>query len=455
MTNSKEIFRRSVGILLVAATIAACAPQSEYDFADLALQGGTVYTMDSARSWAQAVAIRNGRIVFVGTDRNFQARVGPATRVIDLKGRLIDAVVSDRPVYVASADGHTVWVNGKALKIAGITNETPDPPDGRIDRDRDGAAIGSLQEGAGSLVPEPPATDAQRHNGLRHAIKLLNGYGITSVQDASVVEAELRAYNTLDASGELSLRVVASILWDHDQGLGQVAEIVRLRKQYASGHVDAGTVKIFVDGVMEHYTAAMLEPYLLPGNVRGIPMIEPERMKEVVTHLDGKGFQVHFHAIGDVAVRSAFDAVEDEYIIELTIPFLGTKRSADLYPIGSVYRSGAVIAFGSDWSVSSATPFEQIETAVTRMGALGETDTPFLPTERINLPEAIAAFTINAAYANRSDKQTGSVEVGKLAGLVVLDQNHFAIPPGGISETQALVTLFEGKTVHGDLGKLR
>ena len=573
-----------IGALLVCAVLAAgsgCAekaPSGKLEAppastADLALKGGAVYTMDGSRSWAQAVAIQAGRIVFVGSNQALQSHIGPSTRVVDLKGRmllpafqdihihpigagieanscnlnglrkvdeyvaaikkyadahpeepwitgggwlmsafgaggvarreLLDAVVPDRPVFLASTDGHTTWVNTKALELAGITNETPDPPDGRIDRDpKTGAAIGSLQEGASELVSKvkPAATAAQREDGLRYAVKLLNGYGITSIQDASVDEDELKAYKALDGAGELSLRVVASIWWERDQGLEQIENIKRLRKEYTAGRVDAGTVKIMQDGVMENYTAVMLQPYLKkPGNVLGIPMIDPQRLKEIVTQLDADGFQVHFHAIGDGAVREALDAVEaarkkngdldhrdhishlelidtadiprfrelgvvanfqpywafaDEYITDLTVPFLGPERSSRLYAIGSLYRSGAVVAFGSDWSVSTANPLEEIEVAVTRMGPGGETKTPFLPAERIALPEALAAFTINAAYTNRSEKRTGSIEVGKLADLVVLDRNLFAIAPAEISDAKVMVTLFEGKAVHGDLGAL-
>ncbi|MBM4195504.1 MAG: amidohydrolase [Gammaproteobacteria bacterium] len=563
-----------IGLVLLAAAAGGCAQDSGSDgpAAELALRNAAVYTVDGARRWAEAVAIRDGRIVFVGTDRDLQAHLGPQTRVVDLEGRmllpgfqdvhihpisggmeanacdlnglngvdayvaaikayadanpgdgwikgggwllsafgpggiarkeLIDAVVPDRPVMLYSADGHTLWVNSKALEIAGITNETPDPPDGRIDRDpATGAALGSLQEGADRLVAEhaPPATAAEREAGLRYAIKMLNGYGITSVQDASVVEDDLKAYRALDSKGELSLKVVASLWWERAAGLEQVDEILRLRREYTTGHVDAGTVKVMQDGVMENYTAAMLEPYLLPGEVRGIPMVDPEKLKGIVTRLDAEGFQVHFHAIGDAAIRQSLDAVaaaraangdrdhrhhishlqlihpddvprfrqlgvvanfqplwamNDPYIVDLTVPFIGPQRSQWLYQIGSVQRSGAVVAFGSDWSVSSANPFEEMETAVTRLGALGETTTPLLPTEAIGLPEAIAAFTINAAYTNHDERDTGSIEVGKRANLIVLDRNLFAIPPVEISETKALVTLFEGQVVHGDLAAL-
>lgn len=541
--------------------------------ADLALKNGAVYTMDGVRSWAQAVAIRDGRIVYVGSDVGLQQHVGRATRVVDLKGRmlmpafqdvhihpisggvevnacnlnglttieayvaaikqyadahpneawitgggwlmsafgaggvahreLIDAVVPDRPVYLSSTDGHTIWVNSKALELAGITKETPDPPDGRIERDpRTGEPIGSLQEGASALVDKvrPASTPTQREAGLRYAVKLLNGLGITAIQDAHVDEDDLKTYKALDGAGELSLRVVGSIWWKRDQGLEQIENIKRLRKEYTAGHVDAGTVKIMQDGMMENYTAVMLQPYLeVPGNVRGIPMVDPEKLKEIVTRLDADGFQIHFHAIGDGAVRQALDAIAaarqkngdlghrdhishlqlidspdvprfrelgvvanfqplwafaDEYITKLTIPFLGPERSSRIYAIGTLHRSGAIVAFGSDWSVSTANPLEEIEVAITRMGPAGETKTPFLPDERIGLPEALAAFTINAAYTNRIDDETGSIEVGKAADLIVLDHNLFAIPVAQISDSKVLVTLFDGKAVHGNLAAL-
>ncbi len=581
--NNRAIFsfRRLTGLFLAAAALAGCArdavekiDERKSAVADLALTDGAIYTEDGVRSWAQAIAIDDGRITYVGTDAGARDYIGPQTKVVDLKGRmvvpgfqdvhihpissgieanscdlneattvegyvetvkkyaeehpndpwitgggwsmaafgpgalarkeLIDAVVPDRPVLLDSRDGHTVWVNSRALEVAGITDETPDPPDGRIDRDpKTGHAIGSLQEGADELVRSrlPPETDARRDAGLRYAVKMLNGYGITGIQDAKVKEDDLKTYRRLDEAGELSLHVVGAIWWDRGQGLEQIGNIKRLRGEYTRGRLDAGTVKIFQDGVMENYTAVVLEPYRLPGkkDVRGIPMVEPELLKQAVTRLDAEGFQVHFHAIGDGAVRQCLDAIEaaytangdlghrhhiahlqlihpddqprfrklhvianfqplwayaDDYVTDLTLPFISKQTASYMYPIGSMEKSGAIVAFGSDWSVSSANPFEEMETAITRMGALGDTKTPFLPEERITLPEALAAFTINAAYTNRDERDTGSLEVGKRANLAVLDRNLFEISPTDISDTKVLVTLFEGRPVHGDLGTL-
>jgi predicted amidohydrolase YtcJ len=573
-TTTLHVGGRSLSLAIAAlcALSSIATAHAPPEAADLALRNGAVYTLDGARSWAQAVAIRAGRIAYVGTDAGLASHVGGRTRVVDLHGRmllpgfqgahihpisggiqanscdlsgvksveeyvqavrqyaaahpeeawitgggwlmstfgpggrarreLLDAVVPNRPVYLASSDGHTVWVNTRALELAHITADTPDPPDGRIDRDpQSHQPLGTLQEGASAPVDAvlPQPTSAQRIAGLEYALRLLNGYGITAMQDAAVYEEDLKTYRALERRGALSVHVVAALWWEHTEGLEQIERFERLRRQYRSALVDPGTVKIMQDGVMENYTAVLLQPYHLPGEVRGIPMVEPGLLREAVTRLDAAGFQVHFHTIGDGAVREALDAIAaarahngdlghrhhlahlelidpadvprfrelgaaanfqplwafaDDYVTQLTIPFLGPERSGRLYPIGSVYRSGAVVAFGSDWSVSSANPLEEIQVAVTRMDPAGGTTEPLVPQERIALPEALAAFTINAAWVNRLEKETGSIEVGKRADLVVLDRNLFAIPVTEIAHTRALVTLFGGRVVHGDLAAL-
>ncbi|MEX2496345.1 MAG: amidohydrolase [Woeseia sp.] len=551
---------------------ASDSPEPSAPAADLVFQNGRIYTVDGNRSWARAVAVRDGRIAYVGSDEGSEALIGDSTKVVDLDNRmmlpgfqdvhihpigggieaascdlnhlttledyldairtyaeenpdeewitgggwsmsvfgpganasrkLLDEIVPDRPVLLTSADGHSAWVNSKALEIAGITAETPEPPDGHIDREPEtGRPLGSLQEGAISLVRRhAPAIDLEaRMSGLQYSIDMLNNYGITAIQDANVDEEDLKAYRALDDRGELSLRVVASQWWDRESGEEQIERFRNIREHYTKGRVRATTVKIMQDGVMENFTAAMLEPYEGKGDTRGIPMVPPDALKSAVTALDADGFQVHFHAIGDAAIRQSLDAVEaallangnsgnrhhishlqlidpqdvprfrtlgvvanfqplwafaDSYITDLTVPFIGPERSQRLYPIGSVYRSGGMIAFGSDWSVSTANPFDQMETAITRMGSAGETEEPFLPEQRIDLPVALAAFTINAAWVNTSEKDTGSVEAGKFADLIVLDQNLFDIDPRAISDTRVVMTMIEGQVVHGTLSSL-
>lgn len=561
------------GLTMGASAALAEAGRAASAPADLVLRNGTIYTVDAARSWADAVAIRDGRIVYVGNDAGVGALIGANTRVHDLRGRmvvpglldahihpisggiqalgcnlssgktadeyvaivracaasqpqaswvlgggwlmsvfgpgarpsraLLDAVVPDRPVLLWSSDEHTAWANSKALAIAGITRDTPDPADGRIDRDpQSGEPIGSLQEGAANLVAKfaPAASAEQRLNGLRYTVQMLNAYGITGLQDASASLADLEAYAALDQAGGLSLRAVVAQWWEREEGLEQIGAMEQRRRQFSHDHVQASAVKIMQDGVMENYTAALLEPYLVEGSPRGIPMVEPEALKKIVTALDAKGFQVHFHAIGDAATRQCLDAVAaaragngssglrhhishlqlidpadiprfrelgvvanfqplwayaDPYITELTLPFLGPERTGRMYPIGAVHASGAVVAFGSDWSVSSANPFEQIEVAVRRVDPMLARGEAFGPEQRLPLPEAIAAFTINAAYVNGVERDAGSIEVGKSADLVVLDQNLFTIAPEAISDTKVLLTLFEGQPVYGELDRLR
>lgn len=568
-------FRSLVDALFIAALLFACRPGIAAErppAADLVFENGRIYTVDAVRSWAEAIAVTDGRIRYVGTNAGVESWIGEDTRVVDLRGRMIlpglhdvhihalrsgiellgvdlheyatvdeylvavedfaierpglqwitgagwsmaafgpgarasrrllDEIVPDRPVYLESADGHSAWVNTRALELAGIGRDTPDPPGGVIDREKDGKTpFGSLQEKAADLVENiiPPPTEEDRLRAMQNSMRMLNGYGITSIQEAKAIESELAVYRKLDDRGELDLRIVAALEWNTDGGLEQLPELRRWREEYTGGRVRATTVKIWQDGVMENFTAALLEPYIGQDGRRGIPMIEPEALNLAVTRLDAAGFQVHFHAIGDAAIRQSLDAVEsarrsngelgnrhhishlqlidpddiprfrelavvanfqplwayaDEYVTELTVPFIGPERGGRMYPIASVLESGAIVAFGSDWSVSTANPYHQIEVAMTRLGALGETDEPLAPNEAVTLADAIAAFTIAGAWANGQEADTGSIEVGKYADLVVLDRNLFAIPPADISETEALVTLLEGDVVHGSLDAL-
>jgi len=545
---------------------------NETQAADTVYHTGKIYTVNGAQPWAEAVAIRNGKITFVGSDDAVRAHIGQDTALHDLRGRLmlpgfqdahihpiysgletlacdlsqtesiegyraiiptcaeaqpdkewitgggwsmaafgpgamaskgiLDELVPDRPVYFSTRDGHTGWANSKALQIAGITKDTPDPFDGYIDRDPEtGEAIGSLQEGAMRLVTQhiPPPSLADRIAALEYARDMLHGYGITSVQEAYAYDADLETYETLDKQHKLNLRIVTALLRDSEQTEEQIPTILEQRERYTSGHIRATSIKIFIDGVMENYTAVMLEPYLVESGTSGIPMIDPDYMIEIVTMLDAEGFQVHFHALGDGAVRYALDAVEvareqngdsdrrhhlshlqvihpddiprfaelgavanfqpawayaDEYVVDLTLPFIKPEVAKWMYPIRSVLDAGGEVAFGSDWAVSTADPFYQIETAVTRIDAESHATDPLNPEQAITLEEAVEAFTSGAAWVNHQELETGSIEVGKLADLIVLDQNIFEVDPTEISDTKVLLTLFEGLPVHGNPNEL-
>ncbi|MEP7012554.1 MAG: amidohydrolase [Acidobacteriota bacterium] len=420
--------------------------------------------------------------------------------------RLLDEIVPDRPVYLSAADGHSTWVNSKALAIAGITRETPDPPHGRIERDAEGNPSGTLREAAADLVDEhlPETTAADRTEGLKRAVERAHGFGIVSVQEASGGAESLATFRALDAAGELNLRVVVANYVDPSQGVEQVSEFVKRRDDPAgrvAPHVRASAAKIFADGVIEAGTAALLSPYLGERGKdgwRGELELAPERFAEIATALDAAGFQIHVHAIGDRAIREALNALEaarkangprdarpliahiqlfdpadiprfrqlgaiadfqplwayaDPYIVDLTEPQLGPERSRWLYPMGSMFRSGAVLAAGSDWSVSSLDPLQAIEVAITRCDPdlIGPCAKSWIPEERLDLPTILAAYTIGGAFANFEEKESGSLEAGKLADLIVLDRNLFEIPASEISEAKVLATMFEGRIVSGTL----
>ncbi|MGZ8528657.1 MAG: amidohydrolase, partial [Candidatus Limnocylindrales bacterium] len=230
--------------------------------------------------------------------------------------RDLDAAVGDRPAFLPNRDGHSAWVSSKALELAGITAETPDPDGGRIERDPDGTPSGSLHEGAMDLVERhiPPDTQLQVESGLVHAQAELHALGITSWQDAIVRPIDQAAYLAVAGRGQLTARVVGALWWERDWDERGIDELSARRAAGQLGRYRGTSVKIMLDGVLETFTGAMLEPYLpADGGATdrtGILFVDPDRLRRVTTLLDAAGFQVHFHAIGDRAVREALDAVE-------------------------------------------------------------------------------------------------------------------------------------------------
>lgn len=410
----------------------------------------------------------------------------------------LDRVVPDRPVFLMNTDTHAAWVNSAALAAGGVTAATRDPWDGYFVRDAAGEPTGCLQEGtAYSFWRDvvPPDTVEDWMASIAVAQRELYALGITGWQDAWVEEPLLRAYRGLDDAGELSMRVVTASWWDRHRGMEQVDDLVERRTWGTGGNVDANTVKIMLDGCPESSTASMLAPYegrFGERHGRGIQFVEPELLREAVVRLDALGFQVHQHALGDRAFRTGLDAVEaarhangagdhrhhiahlqlpdpvdvarmrplgviancqpfwaapDPAIETLTKPRVG-GRAARLYPIGDVVRSGAVLAFGSDWPVTTANPWLEMEVAVTRQ-VPGDPDGEVLDAgQRIDLRTAIAAFTRGSAYLNHDD-DAGSIEEGKRADLVVLDRNPFDRSLGAIGDTTVRTTIAAGTVVFG------
>lgn len=413
----------------------------------------------------------------------------------------LDRVVPDRPVFLTNRDGHGAWVNSRALELAGIDASTGDPADGRIERDPDGSPTGTLHEGAMDLVGRhlPDDTPGDLEAALRLGQAYLHSLGITAWQDAIVrPDVEERAYVALASRDELTARVIGAMWWDRHRGADQIDEFVERRSATSIGRYRATSVKLMMDGVLENFTGAMLEPY---GDGhggttdnRGLLQIDPEGLTSWVPRLDALGFQPHFHAIGDGAVRASLDAVaaarrangpsdtrphiahiqvihpddidrfrtlgvaanaqpywacHEGQMDELTIPFLG-ERWRWQYPFRSLRAAGAVLAMGSDWSVSTPDPLLEMEVAVERVADVsrGERE-PFLPDERIELIDALAAFTAGSAYVNHLD-DTGSLEVGRLADLAILDRDLFDRGAGAIGEARVVGTFVDGAAVFED-----
>ncbi|WP_405782924.1 amidohydrolase [Streptomyces sp. NBC_00859] len=416
--------------------------------------------------------------------------------------QLIDAVVADRPVLLFNRDHHGAWANTRALELAGITAGTPDPADGRIEREPDGAPAGTLQEGATGLVARlvPQPTDAEHLDGLLRAQSVLHSLGITGWQDAILGVFNGRpdvsdAYLTAARDGRLTARVNGALWWDRSRGAEQIPELVERRARLRAGRFRAGSVKIMQDGITENFTAAMTTPYLDSCGCAtansGLSFVDPAELRDHVTALDALDFQVHFHALGDRAVREALDAVEaartangrranrhhlahlqvvhpddlprfaqldaianlqplwaahEPQMDDLTIPFLGGELAQRQYPFAGLLHAGATLAAGSDWPVSSPDPMQGIHVAVNRTGH-GEDRPPFLPEQRIDLGTALAAYTAGSAHVNGLD-DGGTIRVGALADLVVLDRDPFAGPPEAIGDTGVALTYVGGECVH-------
>ncbi|GFE78437.1 amidohydrolase [Steroidobacter agaridevorans] len=422
--------------------------------------------------------------------------------------KLLDAVVPNRPVAFTNVGGHGIWVNSKALEVAGITRATKDPQNGRIDRDKKGDPIGSFQEAAVKLIVDklPPPSDKAREQALGYARDYFNSNGIVGWHDAlvpigggeagqSIPPGVPETYATMAKNGALKGHVRLALAWDAKRGVEQVADLIAAADKLSAAGVSAKSVKFLLDGVPAQRTAALIEPYSDMPNFKGDLHIEPAVLKDAVTRLDAEGFQVHIHAIGDQAVRTALDAFTqardkngakdhrhllshvnliskedlprfkdlgvvvifqplwacmDDYMV-MVRDRVGSTRMEHMYPVMSLLKAGGKVAYGSDWPVASANPLEGIEVALTRL-APGTTSGEMLaPDERVTLEQAIQSYTIDSAYASHLDDRSGSLVVGKSADLVVLDHDLFRMPANEIAKTKVLLTMFAGEAVHGDL----
>jgi predicted amidohydrolase YtcJ len=563
---------RVLSLVLLTLAFTGCGTQKA---ADWVFEHGGVYTVDSGRSWAEALAVDDGKIVYVGDDAGARAFVGSDTRVVDLEGKMLlpafidshshpsgaliqavavplndmstlqeyldavqrfaeahpekeairgsgwsnalfpvtgpkkedlDAIVSDRPVQLTSGDAHSSWVNSKALEMAGITRDTPDPTGGIIERDPStGEPSGTLRESASGLVSRvlPSFTMEERRKGLELYQQMAAQEGVTTVRIAAIGlatsvgeldSAELDAFAALEKEGKLTARFRGSLVFAPDDPMERVSAIAAERERQKGGLFEIDAAKIFVDGVVEGETAYLLEPYTHRPDYRGQLLWDPDHLKKVVTALEKEGLIVHVHSIGDAATRLTLDAFEASrkvngpkdsrpqithlqlvtpedvrrfaelsiiavpqpfwftkggFYEKIEVPYLGEERASHEYPMKSFFDAGVTVASASDFPVTIPfSPVEGIERGMTRASRPENPDLVLGPEERVSLENMIASFTINGAYASRLETVVGSLEVGKTADLVMLDRNLFETPAGEVSDAKVLLTLFGGEEIY-------
>jgi predicted amidohydrolase YtcJ len=521
------------------------------------LTNGKIWTGDTRRPFAQAVAIEGNRIVAVGTSAEIVAR--PGDRVIDLHGRLavpgfidnhthfveggfelsrvhlrnaatpqefarrigeyarkagkgvwvrggewdhtiwspaavptrqlIDAATPDNPVFVSRLDGHMALANSVALKMAGVTRDTQDPPGGTIVRDERGEPTGILKDAAQSFVdrviPSPSVDDRVR--AARAALAEAARLGVTALCDMSagvVAFDDLRAYQRIEKRGELTSRIYLFVPLSEYSRLSAAS----IERAFGSDVLRIGGLKGFADGSLGSSTAGFLEPFSDDASNRGLMMesMTSGAMKRNVVDADGRNLQVAIHAIGDrandevlkifesignarerrfriehaqhlnpdlikrfaadgvIASMQPYHAIDDGRWAEAKI---GHERSRWTYAFRSLIDAGAMLTFGSDWTVAPLDPILGIYAAVTRRTIDGKNPNGWFPEQKITVEEALRSYTANNAYAMFRENDIGRIAPGMLADIAVLSDDLFSIPPEKIEAVKVEMTIFDGRVV--------
>ncbi|BCS31666.1 hypothetical protein TBR22_A08690 [Luteitalea sp. TBR-22] len=554
-----------VGFLLLLALVSGPGCRRDASQApDLIVVDARVWTGDPARQEAEAIAVRDGRILTVGNSDVVRSMASPATRVIDAQGRRVvpgfndahwhlplrpqvdlagagrvaeivrrlgegqaslgteawllgrgwgpsdfpglkphrqylDAVFAGRPVMLTDRDGHQVLVNGVALARAGITRDTPDPPNGRIGRDPNGEPTGLLQEAAMALVQRlvPPVSEDEAYRMVLGELSKAASYGLTSVQDASASAPDsvrVKAYKRALAARTLPIRVRVAVPLEKNVTPERLAELVRLRDSHPDGWLTFGIAKGMLDGTVDGHTAALLAPYADRPTDTGLPMWDQETLNASVAAYDKAGLQVELHAVGDRAIRMALDAfahaarvngtTERRHRVEhvelpspedlprfralgviastqamfaspdaVTLgsfaPALGPERASRADAFALFDEAGAVQAFGSDYPVFTMEVMRGIHAAVTRQLPDGTPAGGWYPRNRIGVAAALRHYTVDAAYASREEREKGTLSPGRLADFVVLSEDVFSIPPERLWAVKAMVTVVGGQVRWG------
>ena len=557
------------------ASIEATSETDNSIKADKVFLSGAVYTVDENNPWAEAVAIQDGKITYVGDNEGVQDLIGENTEVTDLVGKMLlpgfhdthahpidmsltlmgcdlfegtskeeylkqikecaevqkdrrsllgvgywigafpeddkpnrydlDEISPDKPAWFMDLDGHAFWVNSKTLELSNINKDTPDPEGGAIERDENGEPTGLLIGDAWILVQEEIylLEDDENIEGARRVFNILNSAGVTSMVEAmSFDENHDDLYIDLFEAGVINLRIDLA-LWviPSEDDEKQVADIIRRSTKNTNPRLDFSQVKFLADGYMGNGAALLFEPYYEDGELTdnfGDAYFEQERLNNLVTEFEKAGFQIHVHVDGDKAANmtlNAFEAAQEAndmgdrrhtmthltlvhpddvsrlkeldiianiqgfwgfpdqtegWLDELIEPMIGSERANKIYPFRSLHESGVKLVASSDWPVTTHEPLLAIEVAIRRQDPFDDSpDARTLnPEEGLDLETMLAAYTINGAYFMQQEDVTGSIEVGKYADLVVLDQNLFEIPVHEISDTQVLLTLLEGEEAY-------
>jgi len=406
---------------------------------------------------------------------------------------LIDPVTPENPVFVSRYDGHSALANSAALRLAGITSQTPDPPGGVIVRDAQGNPTGDLKDAATDIVFKviPPLSHQQRLRAVRRALEYAASLGVTSVQNMDPDYADIAAYAELLQNGELTTRIYAAPLID------QVDDQVKIGIRHAFGgpFLRIGAVKAFADGSLGSRTAYFFEPFSdEPGNhgLLGEEMQPLSLMRDRMMKADAAGLQICTHAIGDQAISIILDLYADvvkahgemdrrlriehaqhmaakdfDRFAELNViasvqpyhaiddgrwaeGYIGHDRATRTYAFRTFLNHGVHLAFGTDWDVAPLNPLSTIYAAVTRATLDGKNPNGWFPEQKLTVAEAVEAYTMGSAYAEFQQKQKGSIAPGKLADMVVLSDDIFSIDPAKIRDVKVLKTIVGGKVVWGE-----
>lgn len=416
----------------------------------------------------------------------------------------LDKYSGDKAVYFEDDAGHNAWVNSRALALSGVTRATLSPKGGKLERNpKTGEPNGLLLEQARFLVKNhvPDWSAGEYRAAVLKTLQITAGYGITGIKDAYTSIAELKAYHDVDQHGTITLHVatcIATFNGYRDKPL-DYARLERIRDKFASKNVDTRCVKIIDDGVpTAARTAAMMQPYTphkgFPKGWRGKLLVGETTLTKDITELERRGFTVKIHATGDRSIHTALNAIENAHkatgrsdlrhelahagfilpsdiprfrqlnvvadlspyiwfpspIIKSIIDAVGKERGEHYWPIKDLLASGAPVLAGSDWpaAVKSMNPWIGIEGMVTRRNPYGKTPGTLWPEQAISLQQALRIWTVGGARALRMENQTGTIKVGKLADIIVLDRNLFKIDPSAIGDTRVEMTIFGGKIVH-------